>query len=278
MHNKNLKKGKLYLVATPIGNLADITYRAISILSMVDLIATEDTRQSAKLLNYYSIKTPTFSYHKFNEKEKLDFIYNKILKGKNIALVSDAGTPSISDPGDILVNFLRDKSVDIEPIPGPSSITASLSVSGFGSKEFSFISFFPKKIGNRKDILDQFLESEKTLIFFESPKRIKKTLIFIKNYFGKNIKILICKEITKKNELISFDTIEKHVKNIEDNNLDKGEFVILLPPLKLESNNYLEIEKLMQILNKNKIPKSAVVKILSEYFDIRKNSIYNKII
>ena len=105
MHKNNLKKGKLYLVSTPIGNLADITHRAISILSMVDLIATEDTRQSAKLLNYYSIKTPTFSYHKFNEKEKLEFIYNKILKGKNIALVSDAGTPSISDPGDILVNF-----------------------------------------------------------------------------------------------------------------------------------------------------------------------------
>ena len=99
---------------------------------MVDLIATEDTRQSAKLLNYYSIKTPTFSYHKFNEKEKLDFIYTKFLKEKNIAL-ADAGTPSISDPGDILVNFLRDKSVDIEPIPGPS-ITASLSVSGFGQK------------------------------------------------------------------------------------------------------------------------------------------------
>ena len=173
MHNiLNKSHGVLYVVATPIGNLNDITSRAISVLSEVDIIATEDTRHSKKLLNQYHIKTRQISYHKFNEKKRTSKLIDLLLDGKNIALISDAGTPSISDPGDVLIKEAHINNIVVSPIPGPSSVISAISASGFGSKPFSFIGFLPRKESHIVKILDEFNGDEKNIVFIKKIPKI----------------------------------------------------------------------------------------------------------
>jgi len=237
---------KLYIVATPIGNLKDITLRALETLKKVDLILCEDTRVTRKLLNSYNIKTPTLNYHQHSKLRKLKYILNLLKEEKNLALVCDAGTPGISDPGGKLIDFLIQRIPDltISPIPGPSAITTTASASGFFMDKFLFLGFPPAK-RKRKKFFEEILNSKYPVIFFESPHRIIKTLSELKfAQIGENSpEIVVCRELTKKFETIYRGKIEEVIEKIEkDHNLPttlstrgwapkiKGEFVIIVKP------------------------------------------------
>jgi 16S rRNA (cytidine1402-2'-O)-methyltransferase len=223
----------LYIVATPIGNLEDISLRALRILKEVDLILCEDTRVTKKLLDRYQIQKPLLSYHQHSKLQKIEEIISLLKEGKNLALVSDSGTPGVSDPGNKLVNevvkWLSDR-VKIVPIPGPSALTCAASVSGFSMDRFLFLGFLPKK-KKRKEILKEILESKYPVIFYESPYRILKTLKELKDAMNSEqrtrINIVVARELTKKFETIYRGKIDEVIKKIEIGPM-KGEFVIVV--------------------------------------------------
>ena len=219
---------KLYVIPTPIGNLKDITYRAIEILKSVDLILAEDTRTSAKLLNHYNINVKTESFHMHNEHKKTNAVIKSILNGNEIAIVSDAGTPGISDPGFLLVRACIQNQIDIECLPGATAFIPALVNSGLPSDRFSFEGFLPVKKGRTKR-LKQLLNEKKTMVFYESPHRILKTLTDFSNYFNDESLISVSRELTKLFEETFRGTIKESIKHFEKNK-PKGEFVIVLSP------------------------------------------------
>jgi len=216
-----------YIVATPIGNLKDITFRALEVLREVDLILAEDTRVTKKLLTFYQIKKPIISYHQHSRLRKVNYILEFLKKGKNLALVSDAGTPGISDPGNKLIaEILKRKiSTKIVPIPGPSALITAASVSGFPMNKFLFLGFPPTK-RKRKKFFEEIVKSKYPAIFYESPYRIIKTLKEL-NSLIENGEIVVCRELTKKFETIYRGKIEKVIKEIERDKI-KGEFVVII--------------------------------------------------
>lgn len=225
--------GILYIVATPIGNLEDASKRALRILSEVDLILCEDTRVTQKILNFYNIKTPTLSYHQHSKLKKIDYILGLLKQGKNLALVSDAGTPGISDPGNKLIDQLVNCSIGqlkIVPIPGSSALTAAASISGFPMDKFLFLGFPPQK-KKRKKFFEKILQSEYPVIFYESPYRIIKTLKELLTLTTNNqqltTKVVVCRELTKKFETIYRGTIREVIEKLEKDKI-KGEFVIIV--------------------------------------------------
>ncbi len=228
--------GILYVVATPIGNLKDITLRALEVLRSVDLILTEDTRVAKKLLDHYGIKKPLLSYHQHSKLERINEIVQLLRSGKNLALISDAGTPGISDPGGKLIEKLKEnlKEIKIVPIPGPSAIVAAASVSGFPMDRFLFLGFCPKK-KKRKKFFNEVLSSKYPVIFYESPHRLIKTLTELSSMakiLNLRVKIVIAKELTKKFETIFRGEIEKVIEQLQKEKI-KGEFVLIV---KTESN------------------------------------------
>lgn len=218
--------GILYIVATPIGNLEDITLRALRILKEVDLIACEDTRQTRKLLDHYDIKTATVSYHQHSRLEKIDWLVNELKSGKNIALVSDAGTPSISDPGFKLVEAAQKDDIKVEPIPGPSAVIAAASSAGLPVDQFVFLGFPPHKKG-RETFFKELAHQDKTVIFYESPHRFLKALGQLEKVLDKNREIVVCRELTKKFEEIKKGMVSE-IKSYFKNNEIKGELVVLI--------------------------------------------------
>jgi len=219
---------KLFIVSTPIGNLADITLRSIEVLKSVDLILAEDTRTSLKLLKHYNIKTAVESFHMHNEHKKLEYIINKLKNNVEIALISDAGTPGISDPGFLLVRECVKHEVDIECLPGPTAFVPALVCSGLPTDRFSFEGFLPVKKGRTKR-LKQIAEEKKTMVFYESPHRLLKTLNDFSNYFNDESSISVSRELTKLFEETFRGTIKESIKYFEKNK-PKGEFVIVLSP------------------------------------------------
>jgi 16S rRNA (cytidine1402-2'-O)-methyltransferase len=218
----------LFIVATPIGNLEDISLRALRILKEVDLILCEDTRVTKKLLDRYQIKKPLLSYHQHSKLQKIDYIISLLKEGKNLALVSDSGTPGVSDPGNKLVNEVFNQLSDrvkIVPIPGPSALTCAASVSGFPMEKFLFLGFLPKK-KKRKEILKEILESKYPVIFYESPYRIIKTLKELGS-MNKELEIVVARELTKKFETIYRGKIEEVVGKMLKDKI-KGEFVVIV--------------------------------------------------
>ena len=216
--------GNLYLVATPIGNLEDITLRAINTLKEVDLIAAEDTRHTMKLLNHLKIKKTLISYYKETEKIKSDILIEKIINGKNIALVSDAGTPAISDPGEEIIKRAIENNINIIPIPGACAFVNALICSGFSTKEFIFIGFLSKNAKDKKKKLEELKNENKTIIFYESPHKIKSTLENILEILG-NRKIVMARELTKINE----EFIRGRILDILEKEKElRGEFVIIV--------------------------------------------------
>ena len=214
-------KGIIYIVATPIGNLSDMTFRALEILKKVDLILAEDTRKTKILLEKYHLKKPLISYHQHSRIEKIDNIILQLKSGKNIALVSEAGTPGINDPGNQLVEQIaKEKDIQIIPIPGPCAAITALSISGFPSDKFLFLGFLPKKKG-RKTLMSNLPKA--TIVFYESPYRIAKTLKELYEIIGDK-EIVICREMTKKFEDIYRGTISEMMPKIKP----KGEFTIVL--------------------------------------------------
>ena len=215
----------LYIVSTPIGNLEDITLRALRTLKEVDYIAAEDTRQTQKILNKYEIKTKTISFHSYSSDEKLNRIIDLLNEGKNVALVSDAGTPGISDPAYSLVKRAIQEEITISPIPGPSSLLAALVMSGLPMDKFLYLGFLPLKKG-RQTLLKELAEEKRTLVIFESPHRILKTLGNLKEYLG-NRQIAVCREITKIYEEAVRGTIEEVTEEFTTKK-PKGEFVLVV--------------------------------------------------
>lgn len=221
----------LYIVSTPIGNFEDITLRALRILSEVDIVLCEDTRVTKKLLNKYEIKTPTMSYHCHSKLSKVEKVFTLLEEGKNIALVSDAGTPTISDPGVLLVSQVKEKfstDVKIVPIPGPSAVISALSVSGIPSSEFLFLGFLPHKKG-RETLFREIANSKRTTVFYESPHRIEKTLNSLTEHLDNKRKIVVARELTKIYEEILSGTAEEVLSYFKQNqDKVKGEFVVIV--------------------------------------------------
>ncbi len=217
---------KLFIVPTPIGNLKDITIRAIDILQMVDIIYAEDTRTSFKLLKHYEISTPMQSFHMHNEHAKIDNIVSILKQGKTAAIISDAGTPGISDPGFSLVRACVEKDIEVECLPGPTALIPALINSGFPCEKFSFEGFLPAKKGRTKR-LKEIATQDKTMIFYESPHRLIKTLKDFFKYFGIKVKVSVSREISKKFEETIRGTLLQTIHHFEKNK-PKGEFVIVL--------------------------------------------------
>ncbi len=218
--------GVLYLVSTPIGNLEDITLRAIRILKEVDIIAAEDTRQTIKLLNHFEISKPLTSFFRHNEDKKGEYIVSLLKEGKNIALVSDAGTPAISDPGEELVKMAIEENVTVVPVPGPVAATSALIVSGLTTGRFSFEGFLPMNKKNRKDRLSDLEREQRTMIFYEAPHKLKSTLKDMREYFG-NRNIALAREMTKIHEEIIRCTLDEAIEKY-DEEPPKGEFVVVV--------------------------------------------------
>ena len=271
-NNKGIKKG-LYLVSTPIGNLEDITLRAINILNKSDYILCEDTRTSKILLQKYDIKSKVVSNHKFNEKKNLPKVLDFLKKGSIISLISDAGTPGVSDPGSILVNECIKHKIDIFPLPGPSSVTSAISISGF-SEKFFFYGFFPEK----KKLLDKNLKRlsglDSSIIFFVSAKKVNKIFPYLKKNFSGR-KILICREMTKYYE----EYIRSDIDDIEKLNFElKGELTLVISDLKLDKKKSQNLDESDKRLIKEMIKKLSIKEIINfitQNKKIPKKDIYN---
>ena len=221
---------KLILIPTPIGNLGDITQRAVECIKTVDILLCEDTRRSLKLLNHLKIKKPLKSYHKFNEHSTVEKVINEIQSGLEVGLISDAGTPSISDPGYLIVKMCIDNNIEVECLPGPTALIPALAVSGLPSERFVFEGFLPVKKG-RKTRLEELLNEKRTMIFYESPYKLYKTLQDFSNSFGPDREISISKELTKIFESTTRGRIKDLMPEYENKKL-KGEFVIVVKGLK----------------------------------------------
>ena len=271
---QNLEKG-LYLVSTPIGNLADITIRALNILKKSDIILCEDKRVSKKLLDYYDIKAQLFSYHKFNEKESLEKILEIFKKNKIVSLISDAGTPLISDPGKILINEIVKNNIKIIPIPGPSAVTAAFSLAGY-SDDYYFFGFLPKKLGERKKVYEKFSNLESSIIIFLPVRDLVLIIKEMKEFLGDR-QITVAKEITKIHENIikgNLDDIFSKIKSI----VFKGEVTIVLSS-EANKNKEQNVNIDKEILDLSKKMKTAdLAKYLSKKFKFSKQEIYKKIL
>tara|TARA_A100001011_G_C14219963_1_gene803849 strand:+ start:123 stop:986 length:864 start_codon:yes stop_codon:yes gene_type:complete len=263
----------LYLVSTPLGNLKDITLRAIEVLENSDYILCEDTRVSKNLLDKYQIKSKLISNHKFNEKKNLTKIIEYFKSGKMISLISDAGTPSISDPGSILVNECINNNIKIFPIPGPSAVATAVSISGFSDK-FLFCGFFPEKKNQLYSKLKKLSEFDNTLVFFVSPKKINKIIPEIKNNFSGR-KIVFCREITKLFE----EYIRKNIDELELFKKEpKGELTVVISEKKEVKNNSQKLsESDKNIIKKmiDKLSTKEITNILSQGANVSKKEIYN---
>lgn len=219
-------KGTLYLCATPIGNLEDMTFRAVRILKEVDVIAAEDTRNSVKLLNHFDIHTPMTSYYEFNKIDKGQYLVKRLLEGENIALITDAGMPGISDPGEELVRMCRDAGVPVTAVPGACACVTALVISGRPTRRFCFEAFLPTDKKERRAVLEELKTETRTSIIYEAPHRLVKTLQELLNELGDR-KITVCKELTKKHET-GFETTLKEAVPYYEQNEPRGEYVLVL--------------------------------------------------
>ena len=233
--------GKLYLCATPIGNLEDMTYRATRILSEVDLIAAEDTRNSMKLLNHFQIKTPMTSYHEYNKIEKGKRLVEKLQEGLNIALITDAGTPGISDPGEDIVRICYEAGIEVTSLPGAAACITALTLSGLSTRRFAFEAFFPADKKEKQAILKELENETRTIVLYEAPHRLVRTLQELFENLG-NRRITVCRELTKKHETAFATTLEEAISYYETNE-PKGECVLVLEGKSREALKQEEVAK-----------------------------------
>ncbi len=272
--------GKLFIVSTPIGNLEDITYRAVDTLKNVDLILAEDTRHSAKLISHFQISKKLIAFHDHNEKSQYMKIIEKLKDGLNIALISDAGTPLINDPGFNLVRSAKQENINVVPIPGASSPIAALSASGLPADSFTFLGFVPTKDSDRINFLEKLKYSSGTSIFFESPSRILKTTKLIKEIYGSKRNVCLAKEISKIHETIITGDIDEIIHYLEESSdHQKGEFVVLVGGL-----NYKEIDEKLVLLNEiiphllKEMSASKAAKLAAKITSLDKDTCYKAII
>lgn len=276
-HKDKIKKGKLYIVATPIGNKDDITLRAIKVLGEIDLIAAEDTRETGKLLAYHKIKNNLISYHEHNETRRAPGLINKLKKGLSIALVSDAGTPSVSDPGYRLINEAISENIRIIPVPGVSASTAALSASGLATDSFIFIGFAVKKKEKRKKQLEELADENKTIIFYESPRRILSFLNEIIEIMGDRHAVL-AREMTKRYEEFIRGLLSEIRKNLKKRPSIKGELTLLVAGNDSSARVSMEAVRadIVKCLKGAETRLSDLARILSKKYNLPKNIIYNE--
>ena len=268
--------GTLYIVATPIGNLQDITQRALAVFAEVDLIAAEDTRHSGLLLSHYGIKKPFFALHDHNEQHKADLLVEKLRVGTNIALISDAGTPLISDPGFHLVRKCRQAGVKVVPLPGACAAITALCASGIASDRFCFEGFLPAKSKARRDRLQNLQKEDRTLIFYESTHRILDTLADVEELFGAERYVVLAREITKTWETISGDSVGNLRRWLsEDANHTKGEMVLIVEGcLETEETEFSpEAVKALKLIAAE-LPLKKAAAIVAELYGYKKNALY----
>jgi len=266
----------LYIVPTPIGNLGDITQRAIEILSLVDLIAAEDTRHTGKLLSHFNIQTKTYALHDHNEQQKAQVLVEKLQQGQSIALVSDAGTPLISDPGFHLVRHCRSLGLSVSPVPGACAAISALSAAGLPTDRFSFEGFLPSKSGARQTVLASLEHEERTMVFYDAPRRAIDTLKDIVETLGGSRYVVIARELTKTFETIHSDTAENFVNWLEqDANQLKGEMVLIIEGHKNDASEIPpQVIKTLTLLLTEMKPKKACA-IAAEIHGVKKNALYD---
>ncbi len=267
----------LYIVPTPIGNLGDITQRALDVLSNVDMIAAEDTRHTGKLLSHFGIHTKTFALHDHNEQQKAQVLVDKLLTGNSIALVSDAGTPLISDPGYHLVTQCRQAGVKVVPLPGACAVVTALSASGLPSDRFSFEGFLPAKSKGRKDKFLEIAKAERTCIFYESPHRIVDSLDDMLDILGPEREVVLARELTKTFETIQGMPLGELVEWVKaDSNQQKGEMALLVHGYRSNNDDASlpdEVTRTLAILTKE-LPLKKAAALTAEVYNLKKNALY----
>ena len=277
-------QGKLYLCATPIGTLADITLRVLNTLKEVDLIAAEDTRHSIKLLNHFDIKTPMTSYHEFNKVDKAKYLVEKMKEGVNIALVTDAGTPGISDPGEELVRQCYEAGVEVTSLPGPAACITALTLSGMGTRRFAFEAFLPFEKKEKQPILEELKQETRTIILYEAPHKLVKTLEDLKETLG-NRRMTLCRELTKKHETAFHTTIDDLLAYYSEEK-PLGECVLVVEGRsrkekeeeKQASWEEMTIEEHMEIYEKQGINHKEAMKLVAKDRGVTKRDIYQYLI
>lgn len=273
---QNDKTGTLYVVATPIGNLDDMTLRAVEVLKKVDRIAAEDTRHSAPLLKHFSITKPSLSMHEFNERDRLKVVIDYLQAGESIALISDAGTPLISDPGFHLVREAKAQGIHVVPVPGPCAAIAALSVAGFPTDRFTFEGFLPAKPEARRNRLSSLLHEGRTMIFYEAPHRLVGALQSMMDVFGGQHQAAVARELTKIHESVMVDELSALIQHYENSpNQQRGEIVILVAGINEESSESKEVipEKVLDILLEE-LPLKQAASLASKITGERKNVLY----
>ncbi len=276
--------GKLYLCATPIGNLEDITLRVLRVLKEVDLIAAEDTRNSIKLLNHFDIKTPMTSYHEYNKIEKAYTLIGKMQEGMNIALITDAGTPGISDPGEELARMCRDAGIEVTSLPGPAACITALTLSGLSTRRFAFEAFLPVDKKERKEVLQELVDETRTIIIYEAPHKLVKTLKDLRETLG-NRRITLCRELTKKHETAFRTTIEELLSCYE-NEKPLGECVLViegksrkeLKEAEAASWETVPVEEHMKIYEKQGMSRKDAMKQVAKDRGVSKREIYQMLL
>jgi len=283
MDRRNMA-GKLYLCATPIGNLEDITFRVIRTLKEVDLIGAEDTRHSIKLLNHFEINTPMTSYHEFNKYDKAKFLVNEMLAGKNIALITDAGTPGISDPGEELVRQCFEAGIEVSSLPGPAACITALTMSGQVTRRFAFEAFLPSDKKERATILEELKSETRTMIIYEAPHRLVKTLTELQKTLGGNRGITLCKELTKIHEKARKSTIDQLIFEFK-NETPRGEYVLVVEGKSFEAIrqeamdnfNEMTLEEHMAMYENQGIDRKSAMKMVAKDRGVSKRDIYSEL-
>lgn len=274
----NREYGVLYIIATPIGNLEDITLRAIRILKEVDLIATEDTRHSLKLLNHLEISKPLISYHRHNEDIKTELLIRELKLGKNIGLISDAGTPGISDPGELVIKSCLEENINIVPIPGACALINALVCSGLDTKEFTFLGFLPLNKKNRKEKLEEIKNANKTLILYEAPHKISSTLKELTEILGDR-QLVMARELTKIHEEFVRGTVKELSEVVED---IKGEIVLIIDKCeKVDSSikfKEMSLKEHYDLYENQGFSKKDIIKKIAKDRKVNKNEIYKEFI
>ena len=272
--------GTLYLCATPIGNLQDMTPRVLETLREVDLIAAEDTRNSRKLMTHFQISTPMTSYHEYNKVEKAYTLIEKLNEGQNIALITDAGTPAISDPGEVLVRMCQEAGITVTSLPGPAALIVALTLSGLSTRRFCFEGFLPPDKKERKQILEELTGETRTIILYEAPHHLKATLKELYDALGER-KITLCRELTKKFETVFPTTLEGALAFYEENE-PRGEYVLVLEGKSLqqkkqeqqESFAEMSIEEHMKIYEDKGVDRKEAMKLVAKERGISKRDVY----
>ena len=277
--------GELYLCATPIGNLEDMTFRCIRVLKEADVIAAEDTRNSIKLLNHFEIKTPMTSYHEFNKVEKARVLVDKLLKGETVALITDAGTPGISDPGEELVRQCIEAGIKVTPVPGAAACINALIMSGMPTRRFCFEAFLPSDKKEKSDVLEQLKAEQRTIIIYEAPHRLIRTLTELESALGGMRRIAVCKELTKRHETVYRDTISGALGYYTANE-PKGEYVLVIegksPKELLEEKRAawddMSIEEHFNMYVSQGMDKKDAMKLVAKDRGVSKRDIYNALL